>query len=172
MKKPLITAAIIIAAGIALYLFTRPTISGTAVTVQTGLINTSGASGIALSGYDPVAFFTDGKATHGEPEITTTHQGAIYMFATRKHKKIFAQNPEKYAPQYGGFCSLGVSFGSLLPVDISTWKLVNGHLYLHLNPEYAEEFHDDFDNNLKLANTEWPKLIEKNKQLNAEEQNK
>lgn len=80
------------------------------------VVNVAGASRIAVGGYDPVAFFTDGKPTPGDPGITSTHKGAIYLFASKAHKTQFEANPEKYVPQFGGFCAYGAALGALFPV--------------------------------------------------------
>ena len=85
------------------------------------LVNVSGASKAAVSGYDTVAFFTDSKPVNGSPFITAEHQGATYFFASEEHKKLFTDNPDKYVPQFGGFCAFGVAIDKLLPVDITTW---------------------------------------------------
>ena len=69
------------------------------------LINTSGASGIALDGYDPVAFFTDGKPMNGNPGISATHKGATYFFVSEEHRDLFEADPEQYLPQFGGYCA-------------------------------------------------------------------
>ena len=108
------------------------------------LVNVSGASKIAINGYDPVAFFTDSRPVNGSPSITATYQGATYFFATEDHKKLFEQNPRQYVPEYGGFCAYGVALGALFPVDISTWQVRNGKLYLNLNPEILKKFNADF----------------------------
>ena len=79
------------------------------------LVNVAGASGIALNGYDPVAFFTESKPMHGDPSITATHDGATYLFSTEENKALFTANPDSYAPQYGGFCAFGASVGALFP---------------------------------------------------------
>ena len=92
------------------------------------LVNVSGASHVAIDGYDPVAFFADAKPVNGAPNITATYQGATYFFATDEHKRLFEQNPGKYAPQYGGFCAYGAALGVLFPVDINTWQIRNGRL--------------------------------------------
>eukprot|EP00543_Licmophora_paradoxa_P017754 CAMPEP_0202465028 /NCGR_PEP_ID=MMETSP1360-20130828/64118_1 /ASSEMBLY_ACC=CAM_ASM_000848 /TAXON_ID=515479 /ORGANISM="Licmophora paradoxa, Strain CCMP2313" /LENGTH=88 /DNA_ID=CAMNT_0049088587 /DNA_START=38 /DNA_END=301 /DNA_ORIENTATION=+ len=84
------------------------------------LINTSGASKVALGGYDPVAFFTDSKPMNGDFNITAENRGATYYFTNEEHKRMFKSNPDKYAPQTGGFCTFGVSVGALFPVDITT----------------------------------------------------
>ena len=73
------------------------------------LVNVSGASKAAVSGFDTVAFFTNAKPVNGSPFITAEHQGAIYEFASEEHQALFTANPEKYVPQFGGFCAFGVS---------------------------------------------------------------
>lgn len=125
------------------------------------LVNTSGASGIALSGYDPVAFFTDSKPVHGDPGITAKYQGATYLFASKDHLKMFESNPAKYAPQTGGFCTYGVSVGALFPVDINTWQIHDGKLYLNLNPQILEAFNKDIEKNIAKAGKNWPGLMKK-----------
>jgi len=126
------------------------------------LVNTSGASGIAVGGYDTVAFFTDHKPVNGDPSITATYQGATYMFASKEHKALFEANPENYAPQCGGFCAFGVSVGALFPVEIDTWQIRNGKLYLNLNKTILKKFNSDFDANVAKADKNWPILVEKN----------
>lgn len=126
------------------------------------LVNVSGASRAAISGYDPVAFFTDSKPVNGSPAITATHQGATYFFATEEHKNLFVQNPDKYVPQYGGFCAYGVALGKLFPVDINTWQVRNGKLYLNLNAEVLKEFNAQFEGNVVKADKNWPGLVAKN----------
>ena len=134
--------------------------STTAITTE--LVNVAGASEVALHGFDPVAFFTDSKPTNGSFEITATHRGATYFFANEENKAEFAADPDKYAPQYGGFCSFGVSVGALFPVDISTWQVYNNKLYLTLNPDVNEMFNQDLDGNIAKAAGNWPGLVEKN----------
>jgi hypothetical protein len=124
-------------------------------------VNVAGASGIALDGYDPVAFFTEQKPVHGDPGITGTHQGATYLFANEEHRNTFEQNPDKYVPQYGGYCAYGAAVGALFPVDVDTWQVRNGKLYLNLNPEVLEAFNKDFQGNVTKADKNWPDLAKK-----------
>ena len=126
------------------------------------LVNVSGASKAAVSGYDTVAFFTDAKPVNGSPFISAEYQGATYFFANEEHKALFTAHPEKYAPQFGGFCSYGVSLGKLFPVDISTWQVRNGKLYLNLNPDIRVKFDADFDGSVAKATKNWPGLVKKN----------
>lgn len=125
------------------------------------LVNTSGASGVAINGYDPVAFFTDKKPVNGNFQITAKHRGATYFFASEQHKTMFTKNPDKYAPQCGGYCAFGVSVGALFPVDINTWQVRNGKLYLNLNPGILKMFNKDLDGNIAKAAKNWPGLAAK-----------
>ena len=125
------------------------------------LVNISGASKAALSGFDTVAFFADGKPVNGSPHINAEYRGAIYYFASEEHKRLFTSNPERYVPQFGGFCAYGVSINKVFPVDISTWQVRNGKLYLNLNPDIRVKFDADFDGNLAKATKNWPGLVKK-----------
>jgi YHS domain-containing protein len=126
------------------------------------LVNVAGASKIAVSGYDPVAFFTDGKPVSGSPSITAVYQGATYFFASEEHKQLFMRDPGKYAPQYGGFCAYAVSRDALAPVDIRTWQVRDGKLYLNFNSDVLEKFNADFGGNVAKADENWPGLVRKN----------
>jgi len=126
------------------------------------LINVSGASKVAVSGYDPVAFFTDSKPVNGSPFIASEQKGATYFFATDEHKRLFTENPGKYVPQFGGFCAYGVALGKLFPVDISTWQVRDGKLYLNLNHDILKKFNDDFAGNTAKADKNWPGLVKEN----------
>jgi YHS domain-containing protein len=125
------------------------------------LVNVSGASKIALSGYDPVAFFVDGKPVNGSPFISAEDLGATYLFASEEHRKLFSENPAKYTPQFGGFCAYGVALGKPFPVDINTWQVRDGKLYLNLNADILKKFNADFGGNLAKAEQNWPELVKK-----------
>lgn len=125
------------------------------------LVNVSGASKIAVNGYDPVAFFTDSKPVNGSPFITAEHQGATYFFVSEEHKKLFTEHPDKYAPQFGGFCAYGVGLDKLFPVDITTWQVRDGKLYLNLNADILKAFNADFAGNVTKADKNWPGLIQR-----------
>lgn len=129
---------------------------------SSGPVNVSGASNTAVSGYDVVAFFTDAKAVNGSPFITAEHGGATYFFASEEHKALFVGNPEKYVPQFGGFCAFGVgAVNKLLPVDINTWQVRGGKLYLNLNATILQKFNADFAGITAKADQNWPALAEK-----------
>ena len=132
------------------------------MTAAKELVNLAGASEVALDGFDPVAFFTNSKPMNGSFEITAPHRGATYFFVNEENKSLFAQDPDKYAPQNGGFCTFGVSVGALFPVDITTWQVYNDKLYLTLNPDVNALFKQDLDENIAKAANNWPGLVEKN----------
>jgi YHS domain-containing protein len=128
------------------------------------LVNVAGASHIAMEGYDPVAFFTDSKPVKGSPSISATHLGAVYFFASEDHKRLFTVSPDKYLPQYGGFCAFAASRDALAPVDISTWQIRNGKLYLNFDHDILKMFNADIDGNVAKADANWPGLVRKNGQ--------
>ncbi len=117
---------------------------------------------VALSGYDAVGFFADGKAEKGDPKFVASYHGAVYQFSSAEHRKAFKDKPEKYLPQTGGFCTYGASVNGLFPVDINTWQVRDGKLYLNKNADILKTFNADFDGNVAKANQNWPGLVEKN----------
>ena len=123
------------------------------------LLNIDRAAGHALDAYDPVAFFTDKAAVKGDFKITGTHQGATYFFASKKNRDAFQANPERYVPAYGGYCAVGAALGVLLPVDISTWQIVDGRLVLNYSADVQKMFNKDPQGTLKKADANWPKLV-------------
>ena len=112
----------------------------TTLTLAKDLVNADEASKTGLQGYDPVAFFIDAKAVKGSPLITGEHKGVAYMFASEEHKATFAKDPEKYLPAYGGYCAYGVSINKLFPVEIDTWEIVDGQLFLQYNQDIKRKF--------------------------------
>ena len=95
----------------------------------------------------------------GSPSISAEYQGATYLFASEEHKKLFAEKSDKYAPQFGGFCAFGVAVDKLFPVDLSTWQVRDGKLYLNLNADILKGFNADFDTQIAKANKNWPSLV-------------
>lgn len=113
-------------------------------------------TGLALRGYDPVAYFTDGKPVMGDFTITAEHNGATYRFVSEEHKARFIGNPTKYLPQYGGFCAFGTAQGYKVDGDPNVWKIVDDKLYLNLAPPVAERWLQDVPGHIKSANGNWP----------------
>ncbi len=118
--------------------------------------------GVAIQGYDPVAFFTDKKPIEGNPTIRSTYGGAIYYFATSEHKAAFDQSPEKFLPQYGGWCAYAASIDTLSPIDPKYWEIVDGRLLLQHNQKAWDLWHRDAPSNLVKADKNWPGLVDRN----------
>jgi hypothetical protein len=91
--------------------------------------------GLALKGYDAVAYFNEGNAVEGKKEFEHSWLDATWRFSTAENRDLFAKDPEKYAPQFGGYCAFGVTGGYLAPVDPTAWKVVDDKLYLNYDSE-------------------------------------
>lgn len=102
-------------------------------------VNTGYFGDVAIKGFDPVAYFTEGKAMEGDENLTFKWLGAKWRFATSEHKEIFAADPIKYAPQYGGHCATGMAIhgGLTKDIDPEAWAIIDGKLYLN----YSKETH-------------------------------
>ena len=118
-------------------------------------------TGLALQGYDPVAYFTDGEATPGNWKITATYKDATYRFASEEHKAKFEANPEAYAPQYGGFCAFGAAMGFKFDGDPNQWKIVDGELFLNLSKEVQERWETDIAGYVEKADANWVEIVDK-----------
>ncbi len=130
-------------------------------TAQTKTLLNLDGSGIAIQGYDPVAFFTDHKPVKGSPQFVAKRDGAIYLFANKEHKDLFVADPAKYEPQFGGYCAYGVSRDRLVPIDVDAFQIVDGKLLLQYSQGVRDDFNKDTSGNLAKANTNWPALVEK-----------
>jgi YHS domain-containing protein len=119
-------------------------------------------SGLAIKGNDPVAYFTDGKAVQGDPQITSTYNGATYRLVSSDHKAMFDADPMKYAPQFGGYCAYGASKNTLAPITPEAFSIVDGRLLLQYDLGVRDKFNKDVAGNLKKADANWPALVKKN----------
>ncbi|HEY0678166.1 MAG TPA: YHS domain-containing (seleno)protein [Chitinophagaceae bacterium] len=122
--------------------------------------NNVDANNIILDGYDAVAFFTDKKPVKGKPEFRFNYEDAIYQFASKEHLDLFAANPDKYKPQFGGWCAYAVSLGRIAPIDVNTFSIVNGRLVIQHNQRAVNGWNKDVQGNLQLADKYWPKVAE------------
>lgn len=116
--------------------------------------------GKAIKGYDPVAYFTAMEAVKGKRAHTYKWMGATWYFANAEHQKLFEENPEKYAPQYGGYCAYAVSQGITADIDPQSWKVVDGKLYLNLSPSIKEIWEQDVPGYIVKADENWPKILQ------------
>jgi YHS domain-containing protein len=114
------------------------------------------SSGVALKGYDPVAYFTEGKPVRGKPEFTARHDGATYRFASAASRDAFVAAPAKYAPQYGGYCAYGMAAGYKAPIEPDAWTVVDGKLYLNYNQSVRSRWASDVPGYVRKADANWP----------------
>lgn len=114
--------------------------------------------GVAIHGYDPVAYFTDGKPVKGSAKISHKSGDATYYFASAKHRDQFAKDPVKFTPQFGGYCAMGTAMGKKLDVDPQAWKIVDGKLYLNLNKDVQKKWLSDVPGHLKQAEAKWAEI--------------
>ena len=119
--------------------------------------------GIAIKGYDPVAYFTDSKPMMGDKMYSYKWNDATWQFANEKHLMMFKEHPDKYAPQFGGYCAFGVSHNQLASTDPTVWRIVDGKLYLNVNAEVGKMFGKDVKGNIMKADKNWPGLNKKDK---------
>ena len=113
---------------------------------------------VILKGYDPVAYFNQGKAVMGYPSITSTYNGATYLFASREDKAEFDKSPAKFEPQYGGYCAYSMSKGERHPIDPKAFHIYKGKLYVCETPEQMKKFSANIDANVSKADQNWLKI--------------
>lgn len=119
------------------------------------------SSGLALKGYDPVAYFSEKKPVPGKPEFTARHEGATYRFASAANRDAFAAAPAKYAPQYGGYCAFGMASGYKAPIEPDAWTVVDGKLYLNYDQSVRSRWSSDIPGFLRKADANWPTVRSK-----------
>ncbi len=117
------------------------------------------ANGIAIRGTDPVAYFREGKAVAGSYQFTHRWENATWKFSSAENRDLFAQNPKKYAPQYGGYCAWAVSQGYTASTDPNAWKIVDGKLYLNYNRRVQKSWEGDIPGHIARANRNWPEVL-------------
>lgn len=135
------------------------------------LFNNLDANGVILDGYDPVAFFTDNKPVKGDAAFQYSYEGAIYQFSSAEHKELFKANPTKYKPQFGGWCAYAVSLGRIAPIDVNTFSVVDGRLFLQHNQRAVNGWNKDVPGNITKADKYWPAVSAKGgKQITTDEE--
>ena len=118
-------------------------------------------SGLALSGFDPVAYFSSDAAVPGLPRYELVHDGAVWRFASAEHKALFEADPERYLPAYGGFCAYGTSRGYLVKIEPDAWSIVDGRLYLNYDLGVRETWARRTKTYIARADGNWPRLTPK-----------
>lgn len=117
------------------------------------------AGGVAILGYDTVAYFTDGRPVKGSPDFEYVWLDARWRFASAAHRALFASDPDQYAPQFGGFCTIAVGLGVLAPIiDPEAWVIVDGRLYLNQSEKGRDEIAADPQASIAAAAEQWQAL--------------
>lgn len=122
---------------------------------------TPSASGLAVSGYDAVAYITEGQPRPGNPAISFKHAGVTWQFASAENRALFAADPDKYAPKYGGYCAYAVSQGYTAKADPEAWSVVGGRLYLNYDKSVQTRWEKNKDGYIRDANANWPRVLDK-----------
>ncbi len=112
--------------------------------------------GKAINGYDPVAYFTEGRPVEGESQFSLEWNGTTWRFATAENRDLFASAPEQYAPQYGGYCAWAVSQGYTASTDPEAWKIVDGKLYLNYSTSVQARWSKNIPQNIAAGDSNWP----------------
>lgn len=114
--------------------------------------------GNAIEGYDAVAYHTMGEPVEGSGDFEHEWMGATWRFANADHRDLFAADPERYAPAYGGYCAYGVSLGRKPGIDPAAWEIVGERLYLNLNPDIQARWRQDREGYIETADAIWPTI--------------
>jgi YHS domain-containing protein len=116
-------------------------------------------SSLAVNGYDPVAYFTDGKPVEGSSDFETDYNGATWRFVSAANRDAFKADPARYAPQYGGYCAWAVAQGYTAKGDPQNWRIVDGKLYLNYNADVQTKWQRDIPGHIKAADGHWPTVL-------------
>jgi hypothetical protein len=119
--------------------------------------------GLAIHGYDPVAYFTAGGPVMGSPRFTLRHEGATFRFASAAHRDSFRADPGRFAPAYGGFCAYGVSKGYKAKIEPEAFTIIDGRLYLNYNLEVREMWSKGIPGHIEKADQNWPAVAKTTK---------
>lgn len=114
----------------------------------------------AIRGYDTVAYFTQGEAVEGDDEFSTEYMGARWLFASQAHLDLFVAEPEKYAPQYGGYCAYAVSQNKTASIQPDLFTIVEGKLYLNYNKSINDKWLNNMAEFIVDADKNWPGLLD------------
>jgi hypothetical protein len=114
--------------------------------------------GVAIKGYDPVAYFTQNRPVLGAAQFSYHWMDATWWFASVEDRDLFAADPDRYAPQYGGYCAYGVSQGRIVSIVPEAWKIVDGKLYLNYSLSVQKTWLAAIQRYIEEANRNWPTL--------------
>ena len=122
----------------------------------------TGPDGVAIKGYDTVAYFTENRAVKGKAEFTHSWRDVEWRFDNAHHQQLFATDPERYAPQFGGFCALGLAKGKVVVADPEAWTIIDDKLYIKFNEDARDRWRADKTARIEQANENWAELEKQN----------
>ena len=134
--------------------FAAVALSVIALASDAGEFNES--NGVAIKGYDPVAFFKDNKPVLGKQDLRFEYKGSTFVFANAENRAAFVASPEKFSPQYGGYCAFGTARGYKADIDPATFTVIDGRLYLNYNTQVQREWMADSARFIRQADERWP----------------
>ena len=123
-----------------------------------GVVNSSFLGGVAIEGTDPVAYFDQGRPVEGSSDFEHEWMGATWRFVSAENRDRFAADPEKYAPQYGGYCAWAVSQGYTAKIDPEAWSIVDDKLYLNYSKDVQKQWSADVPGNITKGDANWPTI--------------
>ena len=118
----------------------------------------AGSDGVAIKGYDTVAYFTENQPMKGKPEFKYSWRDVEWYFASAQHRALFAADPERYAPQFGGFCANGMSKGKVIAANTEIWAIVDKKLYIKFSEKARNQWNQDRTKKIKKGNENWADL--------------
>jgi len=133
---------------------------GSFVFAGSGPVNPVNANGdgVAIKGYDPVAYFTQSQPVKGDARFAQSWMGATWWFSSAENQDAFAKSPEQYAPQFGGYCSWAVSRNYTATIDPAAWRIIDGKLYLNYSKDVQKMWEKYVSKRIEDANKNWPSL--------------
>lgn len=134
---------------------------GSSFALAIDAVYVGGSAKAAIKGYDTVSYFTEAEPVKGSKEFSTEYQGATWLFSSSENLQTFVANPEKYAPQYGGYCSYAVSRNTTASIKPKVFNIHDGKLYLNYNKGVQRRWLKDLKKGIKKADKNWPELLEK-----------
>ncbi|WP_069299304.1 YHS domain-containing (seleno)protein [Neptunicoccus sediminis] len=142
---------------LALYAASAVTLVAPMAAAKTPPVYTEGA--VAIDGSDAVAYFSAGKPVAGSPDHAVEWNGATWLFSSAQNAAIFADAPERYAPQYGGYCAFAMANGYIAPTVPEAWSIVDGKLYLNYSLSVRERWQSDTAGHIEKGDRNWPDVL-------------
>ncbi|MEL6167654.1 MAG: YHS domain-containing (seleno)protein [Pseudomonadota bacterium] len=118
------------------------------------------SGGVAINGYDAVAYFTEGRPVEGDAAFKSVYDGAEFRFSSAENKALFDADPEAFAPQYGGYCAFAVANGYTAKTDPDAWSIHEGKLYLNFNRSIRRRWSRDIPGNIQKGDANWPAVLQ------------